>query len=417
MVPGMEEISVLVYAGALFFLSQIGGRIAKSLGSPRLVGYLVTGIVFGPSALGFFSWDLVNDRFAIITEIALAIIAFSIGGSLRLDKLRRSTGTILWITVSQAVVTFFMVAVFTYWAMPWVVTTGHTGADLTRTFLPVAIILGAASAATAPAAIISVVHEYRAKGTLTTVLLGLVALDDALVLVFYSFAEVLAKILTGGHEGAWSDALLRPLLAVFLIIGAGILAGVVLRYVIRFFSSEEALLGLVIGIILLTSGAVLSFGHSPLLAAMVLGFIVGNYTDLPKSEEIFGVVNRIEEPIFGAFFLLAGAHLDLRGIAGTAGLSLIILVSRFGGKLAGSYAGGVLSGAPGKVKRNLGFALLPQAGVAMGLVLKASNTFSADLPVLSDLMVSGIVGATLVNELFSPFLVRRVLRNAGETSR
>jgi NhaP-type Na+/H+ or K+/H+ antiporter len=166
-----QHFNILVYSGLLFLLSQAAGRIAVWLGAPRLIGYLISGILFGPSVLKLFSKTLIFSQLGLITDIALAIIAFSIGGALQLKPLKSMKKSVVLITILEAsgafVVVFFLVITFLPMLVPVSKVVGFQ-----KTYLPLALVLGAVSVATAPAAILSLVHELKAKGPFTTTLLG-----------------------------------------------------------------------------------------------------------------------------------------------------------------------------------------------------------------------------------------------------
>ncbi len=174
------------------------------------------------------------------------------------------------------------------------------------------------------------------------------------------------------------------------------------------------MLGLTLGTILVTCGLAKSFGVSPLLATLVLGFIIENFAEHKRASEAHDVIENIEEPIFGIFFLLAGAHLDLGLATQTTGIALVVMGGRFLGKYTGSRLGARLSGAVPVVRKYLGLALLPSAGVAIGLVFDAKILIETASPRLSEVIVSVIVGKTLLNEIITPFLVRFSLIKAGE---
>lgn len=411
-----ESFHLLVYAGLLFLASQAGGKIAARFNAPRMVGYLLTGILFGPSALGVFPKDIVVKDFEIITEISLAIIAFSIGGSLKFDQLKRMKGVILWITVLQALAASLFVFALMSVLLPVVVPDSDAPEGFLRGTLPVALAMGAISAATAPAAVMSMVREYRARGSFTTVLLGVIALDDVLTLVIFAFAISLGQTLLGTGTASLSTILLHPLQDVSVQLALGVFMGVGTGAMIRYFPSRGALLGITIGAILLTSGLTLSLGLSPLLATMVLGFIVMNFGDREKREHVLHVLEDIEIPIFGVFFALAGAHLQLGAVFNTGWLMVILTLGRFAGKMLGTSVGSKITSAPEPVRRYLGMALLPAAGVTIGLMLQVNGLYSHAHPGLCETMVSAVVGAVLINELLTPFFVRFALFRSGDAA-
>lgn len=409
-----ENVHLLVYTGLLFLVSQAGGKAAALLKAPRMVGYLVAGILFGPSVLGLFPESIVTGDLGIITEISLSVIAFSIGGSLRLEQLKQMKSVVLGITVLQAFMASLFVFALMSFFLPMAVPDGDMAGGFLIGTLPVALAIGAISAATAPAAVLSIVREYKARGTFTTVLLGVIALDDVLTLMIFAFAISMGQALIGSGTLTLSAGLILPLKDVLLQLALGTLLGTLTGSVIRFFPSRGALLGIVAGAIFLSSGLMISLGFSPLLASMVLGFVILNFGDRESGERVFRVLEDIETPIFGIFFALAGAHLQLDAVASTWGLILILTLGRFGGKMAGVSAGAALTSAPESVRRYLGMALLPAAGVTIGLMLEVNGLYSHAHPKLCETMVSAVVGAVLINELLTPFFVRYALRKSGD---
>lgn len=411
----MSSFHILVYAGLIFLISQIFGRAATALKLPRLIGYLVAGVLLGPSFIGVFSIDQLQGKLHLVSEVALALIAYSIGSSLSFEKLKGLKGALLSITLFQAFGAFLFVLVASALLLPFIFPLDELNNGFQQTYLPIALVIGAISAATAPAAILSLVRETKAKGVFTSVLLGVVALDDALVLVFYSFAVTIAQSLIEGDSVSLKIGLLDPLILILwtLVLGGGV--GFLLKCIIAYFPRKDVLLGLIAGAILLTSGLALSFGLSPLLANMVLGFMMANFVPHPNSEEAAEVIDSIEEPIFGAFFLLAGAHFNIWLLKGVGLFAVMLLLTRFLGKWFGTQIGSRVAAAPKSVRRYLGFALLPTAGVTVGLTLEANALFSDQLPELCGLMVGAIVASTLINEFCTPFLVRMALRKSGET--
>ena len=406
----METIHPLVYIGLLLLLSYTGGKVANYFKAPRVTGYLVIGMLLSPSLLGLFHESLVKEELTIITDIALSIIAFSIGGSLSLIKLKRLGKHIFWITFTQAfgafISTTLMLSLFFY----FIHSLGAIQSSFWTLYFPMAFVIGAISAATAPAAIMAIVHEYRAKGPFTTILLGVIALDDALTILFAAFAFSMAYVFVNQEAVSLTSFLFSPVFSICLSLSIGGVLGMCLRKLIGFVLQKEAMLGVITGAILLAGGLAISLKASHLLANMMLGFVVVNF--VKHHEDLFVVVESIEEPIFGMFFTLAGAHMDFK-VMQTAGLiALVITLGRFTGKLLGSRFGAQISHAPEAVKKYFGLALLPTAGVTLGLVLEARVVFGDTY--LSDIMVNAVLGSVIINELLTPFFVRFSLRRAGE---
>ncbi len=409
----VQQIHPLVYLGLLLLLSYLGGEVATYCRVPRVTGYLVIGMLLSPSALGIFHERLIKEELSPITDIALSVIAFSIGGSLELATLRRLGKHIMWITLTQGVGAFLVATAVLALFFPIVFGEGYASPSFWSVYAPVAVVIGAICAATAPAAILAIVHEYRAKGPFTTILLGVVALDDALTIVLYAFALTVAGTLINHEPFAWQNLLVTPslLLLVSLAIGGGV--GVGFRSLMPFVPRREALLGLIMRLIFLASGLAMTLEASPLLANMMFGFVVANFVGQHK--DLFAIVEGLEEAIFGMFFALAGAHFDLQVLESAGWLALLISLGRFSGKMLGSHLGARLSHAPNSVKKYLGLALLPTAGVTVGLVFDSMDVLGHTR--LADVILNGVLGSVILNELVTPFLVRFTLFRAGEAVR
>jgi Kef-type K+ transport system membrane component KefB len=405
------NLDPLVHIGFLLLFGFAGGQIANHFKFPRVSGYILIGMILSPSVSGFFQETVVNDELSIVTDIALGIIAFSIGGSLVLNSLKKLYSFILWINVMESFGAFFVTTLLICLISPFIVNSGMVLHSFWQTFFPMALIIGAVSAATAPAAVLSIVHECRAEGPFTTTLLAVVALDDAAAIILYSFAIVLANSLINTDAFSWR-IVLSPILSILISLVIGIVSGMIFSKTARFVKRRDVMLGVVGGLILLTSGVANSGGFSPLIANMAFGFMVVNF--VAHAHDIFSVVEDIEEFIFSMFFVLAGAHLNI-AVFSTSGVLLagLIVLGGFTGKFYGTRLGAIISHAPKSVRQYLGLALLPKAGVMVGLILLAKDTFNS--PLLADLMVNAVLLSVIVNELIAPPLVRYALIQSGET--
>lgn len=406
----IQEIHPLVYLGVLLLAGYVGGEIANYLKTPRVTGYLVMGMLLSPSVFGIFHERLVKDELTLITHIALGIIAFSIGGSLGIGTLKKLGKYIAWINLTEASGAFFVVTIMLAIFFSIVFSFAFTDPLFWSLYFPVALVIGAICAATAPAAVLAIVHEYKARGSFTTILLGVVALDDAVAIVLYAFAVSVARSLMNHEVLVWHTILFVSMSSLAIAMSIGGILGLTLQRVIRFVRRREAMLAVSIGLIFLCSGLAISLHVSPLLANMMLGFVVVNL--VKHHADIFAIVESLEEPIFGMFFTLAGAHFDLAVIETAGWIALLITLGRFAGKLIGTHVGALLSQAQDVVKRYLGFALLPTAGVTVGLALEAKNVLGGTP--LAEVMVSAVLGSVLINELLTPFFVRFSLVKAGE---
>ncbi|NOQ95892.1 MAG: sodium:proton antiporter [Desulfobacterales bacterium] len=401
----------LLAVGLLLILGYLGGRAANALKLPRVSGYLVVGMLFSPSFFNILSSQLVDKDLYVITEMALSIIAYSIGGSLVIKRLKRVGKSILWITLSQGGSVFILTVAFLLPAMPFL--TGFQGSEysLLETYLPMALVIGALSISTAASPIVAIISELRASGPFTTTLLGVTAISYCLSIIFFALASTIANILI--HPGAvfgikmLGEAMGEIIFSLFL----GIPAAVFLKTIARLVRRREALLMVVLGVIFGTSGVASLLNLSPLLANMVVGFIIVNLER--RHHDFFLVVEQIQEPLFGLSFCLAGAHIDLRILKAAGLLTAVILVIRMGGKYLGVWIGTKVSRVPKYVKKYLGLALFPKANLAVGLVLMVKEVFP--LPIVSNFLVNVVVGTVIISQLIGLPLVKYALGKVGET--
>jgi Kef-type K+ transport system membrane component KefB len=396
--------------GLLLLCGYLGGRLANRIKFPRVSGYIVAGVLLSSSVTGIVSLEVIAQKLCIITEIALSMIAYAIGGSLIIPKLKRLGKSILWINFTQAfgalIVSFILIVVLT----PYIIGSRMPGIHFSSGYLPLSLIISAISVATAPAAILAIVHEYRAKGPLTTTLLGIVALDDATAIIIYAFAGAAASALTGMHGTSFLKIVAEPVLEVIGSLLLGIIFGFILTRMVSWIKTRESLLVVILGTIFLCTGISFELGLSSLITNMTVGFVTAN--KVKHSHSLFDTLENIEEPIFALFFTVAGAHFDLKVLKLAGLISVVLAFSRILGKLIGTRLGASLSHAPEVVKNYLGISLLPTAGVAIGLAFMAKPFLKDAL--LYDIMINAVLGSVIINELAAPPLVRYALFKAGE---
>lgn len=395
------QISTLFYLAVLLLAGLLFGRLAKLIKLPNVTGYLVAGLVLGPCVLGFLSAETVKS-FDMISEIALAFIAFTIGLSFKKSYFKKVGMMPVVIAIFEAMLAVFFVqiALVVYAKL---VPSAEIGA-------PFAVVLGAIAAATAPAATILVIKQYRAKGPLTEVLMSVVAIDDAVALVAFGFAVTIAKVMESPAAVGAGVLLsvLRPFGEVLLALLIGAVCGLCMLFPMRFFKKAGNRLIILVGFIFLTSSLATLCGVSELLACMAAGTALCNLS--AESDIMADLADAVTPPIFLLFFVTSGAGLDVTILPKIGAVGLIYVVFRVIGKITGAYVGAKIMHAPKNVCRYLGATLVPQAGVAIGLTIAAQSVVPDYAPQIRAVILCG----TLIYEIVGPVLTKISLSKAGE---
>lgn len=403
-------LSIALFSGLLL------SRLAKLLKLPAVTAYLVAGVLIGPFCLGQFGVEglgftsLENvEAYSIIADVALGFIAFSIGNEFRLSDLKKIGKQATIIGILQAVITTLVVdaaLIGLHFIIP------------ERFPLEAAIILGAIASATAPAATLMVVKQYKAKGSVTSTLLPVVALDDAVGLVLFAVSFGIAKSLlsTDGAIGV-TAIILEPVIEVLFSIIVGAVMGIVFTFIERFFHSRSKRLAVSVAFVFLTvaiSMIKFSIGNihiafSPLLSCMMLGTVFCNICDF--SAELMDRLDRWTAPIYILFFVISGAELDLSVFKDYTVIiiGLVYIIFRCLGKYYGARISADLSGADQNVRKYLGITLFPQAGVALGMAIKAMTLGEIGV-IISNIVLFSV----LIYEIVGPFLTKIALTKAGD---
>ncbi|MBO7155881.1 MAG: cation:proton antiporter [Clostridia bacterium] len=395
--------AILGVALAMVF-GLILNRIMKLFNLPNVTGYLIAGILVGPYCMNFLNENSIHD-ISFITTIALGFIAFSIGGEFKLETIKKLGGKVITITVLQAMlaVAFVMASLFVVQAIkPELVST------------PVILILSAVATATAPAATLMVVRQYKAKGPVTDTLLPVVALDDAIGLIVFAICFGIAKVLAGGGELTAKTIALLPLLEIVLSLSIGTALGVVLAFLCKLFKSRANRLCCTVCVVLVAVGLcqieILGVHMSSLLICMMIGAGFTNCRD--DAIIILDGPERWTPPLFMLFFVISGAELNLSQIPYIGVIGIVYIAFRSLGKYLGAYLGGAVTKAEKPVRRYLGITLLPQAGVAIGMAQTVAN--EPALQSVASGIVTVVLCATLIYELVGPLLTKICLKAAGE---
>ena len=399
------DVNLVLALGLILTAGLFGSRLLRRLGLPAVTGYIIIGLLLGPSVGGIIPAETV-EQLDILTSITLAVVAYLIGGSLRLDSLRGLGNSVLWVTFLQSIGAWVLVTVFLSFAVHRVV----PDIPFWEFAFPLAFVVGAISSATAPAATMAIVRELKAKGPLTTTLLAVVALDDGVAVVAFAIAlGVCTALVVPGTVVTVGAVLWGPLwhIVASMVLGAALTPLVVMGT--RYVRGRDSQMALVFGTVLLCAGLCIWLDLSLIMANMMLGFVGVNV--VRRSDEP-SVIGEMETILYTLFFVLAGLHFDL-AVLKTAGLlALVIVAARCLGKYSGTFAGATLAGAPEEIRKYLGFALLPKAGVTVGLALLAA----AEFPTFGDLMMNAVLASTIVNELIAPPLTRYAIVKSGEAT-
>ena len=415
-------MQTLLCLSVALFVGLMLSRVAKLLKLPAVTAYLVAGIIVGPyllgrlvipglnSSLGFHSMEQV-DSLSILSDVALGFIAFSIGNEFRLSQLKKTGKQATIIGIFQAVVTTLIVDGILILVHLW-------RPDVLS--LPAAIVLGAIASATAPAATLMVVRQYKAKGPLTDILLPVVALDDAVGLVLFAISFGVAKAMMAGPISLIS-VIVEPLLEVILSLLLGLIMGLLFTFFEKFFHSRSKRLSMSVTFVFLTvalsmlkfdvviGGTHIHVAFSSLLVCMMLGTIFCNICDF--SEELMDRVDRWTAPLFVIFFVLSGAELELSVFTqiSVVLVGVAYIIARSVGKYTGAFLSAKATKCEPNIVKYLGITLLPQAGVALGMAIKA-EALGPEGAIVAQITLF----AVLIYELIGPMLTKISLLKAGE---
>lgn len=385
-------MNMLLSMAAAIALGLLLTRIAKKINLPNVTAYLVAGLAVGPYCLNLFDQDALAGV-AQITSVALGFIAFSIGGEFKWESLKRVGTKAVIITLFQALAALALVDIVLL----------VFGFDV-----PLSITLGAIATATAPAATLMVVRQYRAQGTMTNTLLSVVAMDDAIGLAAFSISLAIAQSLTSGAAPTLYNMLISPLLEIMLSLVVGGLLGALLSFLMRFFRSRANRLSLMLAAVLAGVALADGYGLSSLLTCMAIGAAMVNLRD--DSEMLVEIIDRWTPPLFTLFFVISGAELDLHVLSTVGILGLLYILARSLGKYFGARVGASVVKSEPKIRKYLGLTLLPQAGVAIGM----AQVVITKLPEYGAEIRAVVLCATLVYELIGPVITRIALERSGE---
>lgn len=413
-------MEILLSIASALMVGLLMTRIIKPLGLPAVTGYLITGVIIGPYCLGtvaktlgiigfgFHSMEYV-EAFKIISDVALGFIAFSIGNEFRLKQVKAIGKQAAVIGVLQALTATFFVDV------ALIILSLIVGKDVLP--ISVAITLGAVATATAPAATLMVVRQYKAKGKLTDILLPIVALDDAVGLIVFAVSFGIAKALSVGKADIIS-IIVNPIIEIIFSLLLGATMGYIFSEVEKLFHSRSKRLSVSVTFVILTVALTMINFHigpveistSSLLTCMMLGTVFCNVCE--SSEELMDRVDRWTTPLFILFFVISGAELELSIFTHMAivGVGIVYIVFRSIGKIVGASFSAKLAHCDENIVKYLGITLLPQAGVALGMSVTAMQLGTHEGGIIRNIILFSV----LIYELVGPVLTKMALTKAGE---
>ena len=401
--------NVLFGVAMLVLFGLLGGKLIERIKFPKVTGYIIIGILIGPSVLSILSFDMV-ESFTIIRQVAIGVIGYTIGLELKFRKLKKTGKQVTIITISQALATaiFVCLAIVSYLTI--------TGGNHVWTY---GLVLGAIATATAPGPIVAIVKSYRTKGPVTDVLLPLVALDDAIGIMLFAVMLSIGTTLLGAGEALSAGALLlEPLKEIVLSFGIGAILGLAMTFTLRLLhrDDDKTLMMIILGFVFLGIGLGQVVHASAILLPMTIGIVFTNMIDEKFEHRLSGSVDLFAAPILLGFFTIAGAELNLSLLLIAGAMGIVYIVFRVLGNVTGAYISAKAVKAPPTVVKYLGFTLIPQAGVAIDMALTAELRFEemAGFAYIGMEIMTIVLAATVIYEVFGLIIVKTALARAGE---
>jgi len=398
-----SQMDILFFIGIAIILGFIGGRFSNLLKFPGVTGYLLVGVILGSSVFKIFSLELL-DKIGVFNDLALGVVAFIIGSEMQMSTLRKMGRGIITIIFSESFGAFLLVALGVY---------------LLTHKLYVALIFGAIAPASAPAGTVAVLQEYKAKGPLTSALYAVVGLDDGLAIMIYAVAAALAKLFLTGSTVSFLNIVGGSFIEILGAIVLGGLMGITFGYFIRKLKGKDGVLAISLAVILICIGLSKYFHLSLILSNLSLGMVFANLFPL-ANRRAYQAIQSITLPIYIIFFVIAGAHLQIKLLPATGFIGLIYTICRTSGLIGGAFFGATISKQDPAIRKYLGFGILSQAGVAIGLAILVTREFGPlgkagqDLAIL---VINIIAATTIIFEIIGPIATKFAISKAGEMNK
>lgn len=402
----MEEF---FWIGLLLVLGYISKIIIDRLHLPSVTIYLLVGLLLSPSAFHVLP-DTFMDHSNWIIEFALAIISFIIGGSINLEKIQHMRKTIIYITLFQAQLAFAVTFAGLYYILPYMIDNNSAYSDFIFYF-SISMFLGALASTTAPTTTIAVIEEYKSKGIVTTALIAIVAIDDVLSIINYSLSVSAYSYIAGVIK---DSGFIYDMFTIFWHIFGSVCLGVFFAFLTIFIISSvknKNIISIGLGNILLVYTISTFLEFEALLSIMIFAFVLSN-----KSHYFDDIFEQMEsnyiDIIFMLFFIVTGATIKISMLYDMGHIAVVYVFLRAFGKIVGSYIGAKLSNSKRVIRENVGFALLPQAGVAMGLAMLLYMKFPQSE--ITQIILNVILASTIIHEILGPFFTKFALKQAKE---
>lgn len=386
------ELNTLTYVAIMLVAALLAGKVVKKMRLPNVTGYLVIGLLIGPHCINILSTELISSM-TIVTDFALGCIAFSIGAEFRISFLKKIGKAPIIIGVLEAFGAVIVVDIIMLLA----------GYDVTFS-----LAMGAIASATAAASTLMIVKQYKAKGPVTNTLLPVVALDDAVALIAFGLSMAIARMVSSSGKAPIGELLVEPLIEIGGGLAFGALLGIIMVIAVKYYTGRGNRLAITIMMICLCVGVSNLVGFSSLLACMMLSMV---FVNLSKHRmKIYEPLDRITPPVYMMFFIISGASLDVTIIASVGLVGAIYVIGRVIGKVLGASLGAKIGKAPKVVSKWLGFTLVPQEGVAIGLATSAASSLPEYGARIQTVVLCGVV----IYELIGPIITKTALKKAGE---
>jgi Kef-type K+ transport system membrane component KefB len=379
-----------LYVAVILFVGLLGGKIASKFKLPSVTGYIIFGLLLGPSFTNIITKDVLKSM-QFVNHLALGILALSVGAELHLGMFKKYGKSLFFVSIGSGIFTFSLTTILTY----------LLGLDI-----KLSLVLGVLAMTVSPSGVFSIIKEYRASGVFANNVLALVAIENLLCIVTFGIITAIFQGLQSTNSSG-AMLILTVVIEILFAVILGALTGITTSYAIKKRFNNNKFLVFLLAIILLNTGLAIQYNLSALLLNITTGAVVVNLTN--KKITLSSTLERVELPVFVLFLTLAGAKLDLSVISSVGLVGIGYIAGRLLGKIGGSFIGSTFTDLETNIQKNIGMALTPQAGVAIGLSVIAEQKLPHSAGIITAILLSGII----FFEIVGPLLLKRSLKNTG----